>query len=75
MANYLLVETRDPFDSTDVEDLYTLAEGLAEEANQVTVFLVQNGVLPVRKASASGKRVAALAKKTTVVNTASFSVQ
>ena len=67
MANYLIVETRDPFDSCDAEDLYTLAEGLAEEANEVAVFLAQNGVLPVRKSSSAGKRVAALAKKTSVL--------
>ena len=67
MANYVLLVTTDPFDSSDVEDLYSLAEGLAEQADEVTVFLVQNGVLPVRKASAAGKRVAALAKRTSVL--------
>jgi sulfur relay (sulfurtransferase) complex TusBCD TusD component (DsrE family) len=67
MANYLLVETRDPFDSSDVEDLYNLAEGLADEANDVAIFLVQNGVLPVRKASAAGPRLAGMAAKATVL--------
>jgi predicted peroxiredoxin len=67
MANYLLVETRDPFESSDVEDLYNLVEGLADEANDVTIFLVQNGVLPVRKASIAGPRLAELTAKATVV--------
>jgi sulfur transfer complex TusBCD TusB component (DsrH family) len=74
MANYLLIETRDPFDSSDVEDLYDLAEGLADEANNVAVFLVQNGVLPVRKASAAGPRLAGMASKATVLAD-SFSLQ
>ena len=67
MAKYLVVETRDPFDSNDVDDVYDLATGLADDFNDVTVFLVQNGVLPVRKKSAAAKRVAQLAKKVTVL--------
>lgn len=67
MGSYLLVETRDPFDSSDVEDLYALAEGLANEANDVTLFLVQNGVLPTRKASAAGPRLTGMASKATVL--------
>src|SRR5205085_2530087 len=44
MAKYLVVETRDPFDSNDVDDIYELATGLADDdSNDVTVFLVQNG--------------------------------
>lgn len=67
MARYLVVETRDPFDSADVDDLYDLAEGLADGANDVTVFLVQNGVLPLRAASRAAPRLAALAAKATVL--------
>lgn len=67
MAKYLIVETRDPFDSADVRNMYDLAQGLADE-NEVTVFLVQNGVLPVRKASASAaERITKLAQKATVL--------
>jgi predicted peroxiredoxin len=67
MGKYLLIETRDPFDSADVGQAYELARGLAEEANEVTVFLVQNGVLPVRKASSAAARVSELAAKATVL--------
>ncbi|MER3452811.1 MAG: sulfur reduction protein DsrE [Acidimicrobiia bacterium] len=67
MGKYLLVETRDPFDSADVTDAYDLARGLAEEANEVTVYLVQNGVLPLRKNSAAAGRIAELAAKSTIV--------
>jgi predicted peroxiredoxin len=67
MGKYLLIESRDPFDSADVGQAYELARGLADEANEVTVFLVQNGVLPVRKASAAAGRVGELAAKATVL--------
>ena len=53
MAKYLLIESRDPFDSNDVANFYELAGGLVEEGNQVTVFLVQNGVLPARRSTQS----------------------
>jgi predicted peroxiredoxin len=53
MANYLLIESRDPFDSNDVANFYGLASGLAKAGNGVTLFLVQNGVLPARQSSAS----------------------
>ena len=49
MASYLLIESRDPFDSNDVANFYELAIGLAKDGNEVTVFLVQNGVLPARQ--------------------------
>ena len=51
MAGYLLIESRDPFESSDVEYYYELARGLVEAENQVTLFLVQNAVLAVRPAA------------------------
>ena len=48
MAKYLLIETRDPFESGDVGFYHDLARGLAGEGNQVTLYLVQNGVLSAR---------------------------
>ena len=51
MAQYLLIESRDPFDSNDVETFYNLAAGLVKSGNDVTLFLVQNGVLPTRPCS------------------------
>lgn len=67
MGNYLLVETRDPFDSADVAGMYDLADGLAENGDDVTVFLVQNGVLAARSASVAGTRVAQLASRSRVL--------
>jgi predicted peroxiredoxin len=48
MAQYLLIESRDPFESNDVGKYYTLAADLRRAGNDVTLFLVQNGVLPAR---------------------------
>lgn len=53
MAKYLLIESRDPYDSNDVSNFYELATGLVQEGNEVTVFLVQNGVLPARRSTKS----------------------
>ena len=48
MANYLLIESRDPFENGEVLNDYEMAVNLAESGHHVTVFLVQNGVLPAR---------------------------
>ncbi len=48
MSNYLLIESRDPFDSNDVANYYDLASNLAAAGNKVTLFLIQNGVLAAR---------------------------
>ena len=53
MAGYLLIESRDPFESNDVGYYYELAAGLARGGDEVTLFLVQNGVLPARQGSGS----------------------
>jgi sulfur relay (sulfurtransferase) complex TusBCD TusD component (DsrE family) len=53
MANYLLIESRDPFESRGVAQSFELAASLARDGNQVTLFLVQNGVLSARKSPAS----------------------
>jgi len=58
MSSYLLIESRDPFDSNDTGFCRDLAQQLAAAKNEVTVFLVQNGVLPAR----SGARSADLTK-------------
>lgn len=48
MAKYLLIESRDPFENNVVARQYDLAANLVKEGNEVTLFLVQNGVLPAR---------------------------
>jgi sulfur relay (sulfurtransferase) complex TusBCD TusD component (DsrE family) len=51
VAKYLLIESRDPFESNDVGYYYQLARGLAEDGHEVTLFLVQNAVLAARPAA------------------------
>ena len=49
MTNYLFIESRDPFESRDTEFLEQTATALKQRGHEVTVFLLQNGVLGVRK--------------------------
>lgn len=49
MTNYLFIESRDPFESRDTEFLEQTAVALKQRGHEVTVFLVQNGVLAARK--------------------------
>jgi predicted peroxiredoxin len=60
MAHYLFIESRDPFDSRDVQFVADNAAELKSAGNDVTVYLVQNGVLGARK-GAQGSHVAKLA--------------
>jgi len=46
---YLLIESRDPFDSADVPYFFKTARDLAESGNDVILYLVQNGVLCLRR--------------------------
>ncbi len=55
MPRYLLIESRDPFDSNDTRFCGELAQQLARGKNDVTLFLVQNGVLPARPGARSGE--------------------
>ena len=54
MPKYCLIESRDPFDSNDTNFCHGLARELAAARNDVTLFLVQNGVLPARAGAKSG---------------------
>jgi sulfur relay (sulfurtransferase) complex TusBCD TusD component (DsrE family) len=74
MAQYMLIESRDPFESNDVGYYYDLAKGLVESGNQVTLFLAQNGVLPAR-ASAHSPTLSALARSGVTVLADDFSLQ
>ncbi|MFQ5534127.1 MAG: DsrE family protein [Sphingomonadales bacterium] len=48
MAKYLLIASRDPFETNEAVHCYELARELRRDGNEVTVFLVQNGVFPAR---------------------------
>jgi intracellular sulfur oxidation DsrE/DsrF family protein len=58
MTRFMLIASRDPFEASDVLDYYDLAAALARTGG-VTLFLVQNGVLPARPSTWS-PRLAAL---------------
>jgi predicted peroxiredoxin len=49
VSNYVFIESPDPFESSDASVLADTAASLKKRGNNVTVFLVQNGVLAVRK--------------------------
>ena len=49
MAEYMLIESRDPFEYKDTNYMYQMAGDLADRGNQVTLFLIQNGVFCARK--------------------------
>ena len=49
VSNYVFIESRDPFDSPDTAFLADTAISLKKRGNDVTVFLVQNGVLAARQ--------------------------
>ena len=58
---YLLIQSRDPFETNEVRYFYQLAVGLARSRTPVTLFLVQNGVLPPARAGARDSVLAELA--------------
>ena len=49
MTAYVLIESRDPFESRDTEFFEQTAIAIHERGHSVTVFLIQNGVLAARK--------------------------
>jgi len=54
LAQYLLIESRDPYEYGDPEQFADLAVDLAGAGNDVTFFLIQNGVLVTRKGAKAG---------------------
>jgi len=53
MAKYTFIASRDPFESRESEHTFSLAGDLRRSGHEVTLFLVQNGVLGARKSRAS----------------------
>ena len=49
MTHYLILESRDPYDSADWINIQQTVINLKKNGNDVTLFLLQNGVLPARK--------------------------
>lgn len=75
MAKYLVIESRDPFDSSDSNYFSELVQGIAGRGNQTTVLLIQNGVLPARQGSKYNDRIANLVRDNVQVLADGFSLK
>jgi sulfur relay (sulfurtransferase) complex TusBCD TusD component (DsrE family) len=73
MTGYLLIGSRDPFESKDVSRFYRLARDLAGNGDTLTLFLVQDGVLAARDSACSAD-VSALAREGAEVLADEFSL-
>ena len=75
MAKYLLIESRDPYDSADSAHFLELAGGIRERGHDVTLFLIQNGVLATRQGAEHCERYRDLAQNGVAVLADSFSLR
>lgn len=74
MADFLLIQSRDPFESRGSESFLDWARRLVAQGNGVTLFLVENGVLAAR-AGAKNESLAALAKSGVALLADEFSLR
>ena len=58
MSKYVFIESRDPFESRDTQFVEETAIAVKERGHDVTVFLVQNGVLAARESVRRLERLA-----------------
>jgi len=49
VSKYVLIQSKSPWESGDVGHFYALARELGQAGGEVTLFLVQNGVMAARK--------------------------
>ena len=75
MPSYLFIESRDPFETRDVEEGYRLIEELAAKNTPVTLFLVQNGVLVARQGARAEQFAALVANPRVTVMADAFALQ
>lgn len=54
MTNYVLIESRDPFESRDTRFVEETATALKQRGHEVTIFLIQNAVLASRQKACDG---------------------
>ncbi len=74
MASWFLIESREPGESPAVNDSAELAAALARRGDDVTLFLVQNGVLPLRP-NAQNQALVAAAKAGVKLRADDFSLR
>ena len=75
MTKYLLIESRDPYDSADSATFLDLAKGIREHGNDVTLFLLQNGALAARSGAELGATYTNLARAGVEVLADSFALR
>lgn len=75
MAKYLLIESRDPYDSRDSMNFLELAKGIRERGNDVTLFLAQNAVLATRQGAGYGAVYTSLVQAGVAVLADSFALR
>jgi sulfur relay (sulfurtransferase) complex TusBCD TusD component (DsrE family) len=73
-ADYLLIASRDPYTHATARRCYDLARQLADEGCRVTLFLLQNGVLPARP-NAGSRPLTELARRGVRVLAEDFSLR
>ena len=74
MSKYLFIESSDPFESRDCANLAETAKDLQSRGNEVTVLLIQNGVLAARH-QARGSHAPGLVKAGITVLVDDFSLR
>jgi len=67
MARYLIVDSRDLTEYTSGNYIRKVAGKLKEDGNEVTLFLIENGVIAARKGSDVGKGLTDLSKRGTKI--------
>ena len=57
MEHYLLIESRDHFESNDVNYFYNLAMDLKKQKNDVKLFFLQNAAFSLRKSIPNSEQI------------------
>lgn len=63
MARYLIVDSRDLTEYTNGRYIQKVAAKLKEDGNDVTLFLIENGVVAARKGGEIGNNLTDLSKR------------
>ena len=75
MANYLFIESRDPYECADCARLLDLVGGVRARNHATTLLLIQNGVLVARPGALHGDRLSELARAGVAVLADAFSLR
>ena len=65
MSDYVFLQSQDPFTETQTLSQYQLIHNLATKDNRVTLYLIQNGVMPARRARCVNRLICSAIKIST----------